>query len=908
MATLPKSRQTQTIFAQSLSATTTLDVGASLGKANVITGRHRDNNISAVMDSIKSKMVKDPNVEIKNNHETKEREYDIDNSTFENTIEDTALSIAEARNQVDALPNLGLTIDVIISSVLSPNDMMSTELIYDNESDIFGDLTPTLIGVVEDYFDNEYEIKKKLDPWLRQSLMMEGATALAVVPESSIDQAINDNMQITQESLSVEFNDDGTPKPMGNLKTPRYLKPKDVQGGTQHLNSFAFESFSADADVSYEARIGANNDKARKWDMRVTVTDNPNVLKVPHINKKIREHRLANVYSSSNFGIESFKRNLFKEGTVYKDRTVNMKPTLTLRSLDDLDKKTVGHPVVFQFPTESVIPIYSPSDPSEHVCYFVAVDEGGNPIRMDQNADQYRSMTKNFNNAVNGSAASSLISSAGAMGMTDVDADITGFDAMAHVYSQVVEHDLRERLDSGGFHGRDLKLGKANELYKLMFVRALAQMNTQLVFIPKELMTYIAFDYKSNGVGRSILDKTKILGSLRMVEVMTSAIANTKSSIDHRVINIEVDPDDPDPMKRVTQYLHEFQRATKAAFPMGINSFADITDYLQKAGVQVKVTGHEGMPNMGMEVNNQRMDYNKPDDEYREKLDKDHIMAMGAPPESIRSAADIEFATNIISGNAYFSKISMWRQEIYSTHLSDHIRKFTRNSQPLMDKLIKLINTNRDKLNKIDGNYSDDAIAIVFANNISVSLPKPDMAQNTQQLDAFEKYTAILDVALPAFVSQELFSDINLGEKVGPAIDHIVSVLKSHFMRKWLTDNNVLPELFDLINETQSGNDKFGFLLDHTKRVDELAPAVREYLIKSLKRSAYSDGVIEQAEQLTGSEQNDYDGGSTGDSYGDSSSDNDFGSDGDLNDSDDDESLGESEGDEGGGDDFDFNL
>jgi hypothetical protein len=361
-------------------------------------------------------------------------------------------------------------------------------------------------------------------------------------------------------------------------------------------------------------------------------------------------------------------------------------------------------------------------------------------------------------------------------------------------------------------------------------------------------------------------------------------------------------------MKRVTQYLHEFQRATKAAFPMGINSFADITDYLQKAGVQVKVTGHEGMPNMGMEVNNQRMDYNKPDDEYREKLDKDHIMAMGAPPESIRSAADIEFATNIISGNAYFSKISMWRQEIYSTHLSDHIRKFTRNSQPLMDKLISLINTNRDKLNKIDENYSDDAIAIVFANNISVSLPKPDMAQNTQQLDAFEKYTAILDVALPAFVSQELFSDINLGEKVGPAIDHIVSVLKSHFMRKWLTDNNVLPELFDLINETQSGNDKFGFLLDHTKRVDELAPAVREYLIKSLKRSAYSDGVIEQAEQLTGSEQNDYDGGSTGDSYGDSSSDNDFGSDGDLNDSDDDESLGESEGDEGGGDDFDFNL
>ena len=907
MATLPKSRQTQTIFTNSLSATTTLDVGTTLGKANVITGRHRDANITAVMDSIKNKMVKDPNVEIKKNLATNEREYDVDTTVFENTIQDTALSIAEARNQVDALPNLGLTIDVIISSVLSPNDMMSTELIYECESDMFGDLTPTLVETVESYFDGDYKIKKKLEPWLRQSLMMEGATALAVVPESSIDQAINSNMKITQESLASDFEKDGTPKSMGNLRTPKYLKANKLKTD-KSINNFAFESFSADADVSYESQVGVSTGDGKKWSMRVSVTDNPNVLKVPNINKKIREDRLAQVYLGRNFGVESFNKDIFKTSETYKDRTVNVKPTLTLKTLDDLDKKTIGHPVVFEFPTESVIPIYSPADPSEHVCYFVAIDEGGNPIRIDQNSDQYRSMESNFNNAVNGSAASSLVSSASAMGMHDVSDNITGVDEMARVYSQVVEHDLRERLDSGGFHGRDLKLGKANELYKLMFVRALAQMNTQLVFIPKELMTYIAFDYKTNGVGRSLLDKTKILGSLRMVEVMTSAIANTKSSIDHRTINIEIDPDDPDPMKRVTQYLHEFQRATKAAFPMGINSFADITDYLQKAGVQVKVTGHDGMPNMGMEVNNQRMDYNRPDDQYREKLDKDHIMAMGAPPESIRSAEDIEFAANVISGNAYFSKISMWRQEIYSMHLSDHLRKFTRNSQPLMDQLTKTISKNRDKLSAKHEKYSDDAIAIVFANNILVSLPKPDMAQNAQQLEAFEKYVQILDIALPAFVSAELFSDINLGEKMGPAMDHIVEVLKAHFMRKWLTDNNVLPELFDLINETVGEDDKFEFLLDHTKRLDEIAPAVRKYLVQSIKRATYSDGVVEKAEELTGGEQNDFNGGSSGGDYSDTSGGDDFASGDGFGDGDFGESNGDDEGNEGGDDDLGFNL
>ena len=177
------------------------------------------------------------------------------------------------------------------------------------------------------------------------------------------------------------------------------------------------------------------------------------------------------------------------------------------------------------------------------------------------------------------------------------------------------------------------------------------------------------------------------------------------------------------------------------------------------------------------------------------------------------------------------------------------------------------------------------------------------MAQNAQQLEAFQKYTEILDVALPAFVSEELFSDINLGEKIGPAMQHVTSVLKSHFMRKWLTDNNVLPELFELINQTGGDETKFEFLIDHTKRLDEIAPVVRDYLIKSIKRGTHADGVIEAAENITGGEQNDFNGGSDGSDYSSGSDDSDYG---DSGDSDDAESGDQSEGDEDINDDFDF--
>ena len=903
MATLPQSRQTQTVFSQSLSPGTALTVEATLNKSNVMSARHRDPAINKLMDSVRKKMVRDPNAESKRDYNSDTYEVDVDRTLMDDTIHDTALSISEAKNQLDALPNLGLTKDVIISSVLSPNDMMSTELNYSNDSDLFGDLEAQMTETIKDYFDDNYDLPTKLGPWLETSLFIEGATVLAVVPESSIDHAINTNLKITQESIKSEFDTDGNPISIGNLRTPRYLKT--VKGTTVASNRLSLESFSVDADTSYISRVGGTT---TKWNINVSVTDNPNVLKMPMINNKIRSDRLSQIYDNHGFGIESFKQTLFKpdtSGVMYQDRIINSKPVITLKTLDDLEDKTVGHPVVFQFPTEAVIPVYSPSDPSVHVCYFLAVDENGNPIRMDQNHDQFRSMEQNFKDGVNANAATSLISTASAMGMQDTPTgDNATANEMAKLYSRVVEQDLVQRMDSGGFHGRDLKVGKASELYKLMFVRALAQMNTQLVFIPKELITYIAFDYKPNGVGRSLLDKTKILGSLRMVEVMTSAIANTKSSIDHKIVNIELDPEDPDPMKRVTQYLHEFQRATKAAFPMGVNSFADITDYIQRAGIQVKVTGHEGMPNMGMEVNNQRMDYNKPDDEYREKLDKDHIMAMGAPPESIRSAEDIQFATNIISGNVYFAKISMWRQKVLSTHVSDHLCKYTRNSQPLMSELTKLINLNRDKLTKIDKKYTDEAIAIVFANNISVSLPKPDMAQNMMQLEAFEKYSQTLEMALPSFVSEDLFADVNLGEKLGPAMAHIISVLKAHFMRKWLIDNNVLPELFDLVSTTTDASERFDFLKDHDDRLDDLAPAVRDYLVKAIKRSSFSDGVIEKAEEITGSEQNDFSGGDGGDGFGGGT--DDYNS--DTGDDFDDSGEGESDYSQGGDDDFDFDV
>lgn len=900
MASIPN--KPLTIFKQSLSPGNNIEIRVDESDSStVIESRHKDEKLASLLEAVKNKLIKDPSIHLERHHKTNEPLYSVDSTVLQNTVDDTIASIRDAKNLLDALPDLQLLKDIIISSVLSPNDMISTELLYNVESDLFGDVANELIEYIKDYFNNDYKIETYLTEWLERALFVEGACPIGVIPEATIDHVINSNLKITKEHYSDLYHDGrfDKPKAYGILGKPNYT----YTTGRKPSN-YSLESFSVSANINdYNPSIEG---------LGITIVDNPNILKTPKLIDRLRSNKIAEVYQTNGFGLETYNKPIYttKYGEIYPTRETSMNPVINIKHLEDIEKKNVGHPAVFYFPTEAVIPVYAPSSPSEHVCYFIALDEFGNPIRANWNEDQITQMQNDFKSSQGGKVSSQVISTARRMGLRDYEKyNKEDMLAMATLYSQVVENDLIQRMEAGGFNAKDLKFGQATELYKLMFSRALKEMNTQILFLPKDFISYIAFDYKPNGVGRSLLDKTKVIGSLRMVNVITDAIANAKSSIDHRTLEIKLDPDDPDPIRRVEQYLHEFQRATKAQFPMGINSYADITDYLQKAGVQVKITGHEGMPDMGMEFSTQRYDYGKPDDTYAENLSKKHTMGLGAPPESINSIEDIEFATQIISKNAFFAKICIWRQKVFSEGITDHVVKYTLNSQPLMDALTEIIKNNRDKLPKIDKKYSDEAAAVVFAKNISVYLPEPDLAQIKMQKEAFDEYMGLLEEALPHFVSTELISTELMGDKVSGIMDGVVSILKSHFARKWMIDNNVLPELFDLVNTTGDADENFSFLNQHERLLDALSPHLRDFIIRSMKRAGFNDGTIEKAGELLGEEaaeggETDY---STDDSLGeeDTGGEDEFSMDDDMG-MDEEKDTDTEEGEEESEDDFSF--
>ena len=199
-----------------------------------------------------------------------------------------------------------------------------------------------------------------------------------------------------------------------------------------------------------------------------------------------------------------------------------------------------------------------------------------------------------------------------------------------------------------------------------MFARALAKKHTQLIFVPKTLLTYFAFDYDDYGMGISLLEKSKMIASLRSVLMYANVMAAVKNSITQREVEIQLDPTDPNPDKTIEEYLHAVAKATRSESPFGEFDPLNIVTNLTNSGVSVSVSGHPGFPETKAVVNHTNTSMGKVDTELDEMLKKWHIMSMWLTPETVDAATGPDFATSVHANNILLAKRNQVAQDIYT--------------------------------------------------------------------------------------------------------------------------------------------------------------------------------------------------------------------------------------------------
>ena len=345
--------------------------------------------------------------------------------------------ISDNENIFEIFPDIERAKLILISSIMAPKDMQSHQVNYKIN---LPTVSPELLAKVGDIFSDEletyYAFSDGTEERLTEAMFVSGAYVTCVLPESSVDDIINGRMRPTTESVATSMGEiidrNGVPKSLG------ILGPADVK--QKAGKTTALESFKQNIQA-YDGRINLAVGNT-KTDTLVSVHDNFQFLKLPQFNKRLTEQSMEAIISNS-FGRRS-KRKASNESlydAMFKPANSQGASLYLNVDADNTSRKSVGRPLHIRVPTEAVIPIHFPGDPSNHIGYFAMVDVDGYFISRNSRNDPMFNNNANVmdytNGNTNGGLSNSLLTKARSNLQRSDNADI-GLDDQARIFGSII--------------------------------------------------------------------------------------------------------------------------------------------------------------------------------------------------------------------------------------------------------------------------------------------------------------------------------------------------------------------------------------------------------------------------------------------------------------------------------------
>lgn len=616
-------------------------------------------------------------------------------STLHSISKRVSDSSRDADNMRAVMPDIELAEEILISTIISPNDFREVNITYAAEDlpDIPPQLVSKFIEIVSDFFDNELPLKALLPEAIRQALLRKGAYPLLVIPESSLDDIINgrriSNEQYISDlkkvSLEMFSDDKQTMRPLGLLGDNNSASGASV-------GRWSFENFGSQAAAGKFSTI----------DNHTHVTDNYQMLKMPILAEKHREQHIraklfgsrASMEALSNArmtGLDGKSAGDINElmSNLYRRSTNTYSEVVRINTVDKSTRMPIGHPLSMYFPPEALIVVHTPGNPKDHIGYYGMVDMEGYPISINTSSSYYNDMVNS--SSFNRDQVSSVLGKT-AMGAKGVDCNnqMTLAELRA-AHINYTELDLLERLQNG-IYGKHVEITRPETVYSIMLARSLASMQTTMLWIPAELMTYIAFDYDEMGIGQSVLSKNRVIGMVRAALLFSNSLGAMKNSTNHREVTFHVDPDDEAPEETLEAMMTDYAKVNSASTPFTSAHPLDINDQLLRSNTSFKVEGNnELLPDVNVSVNDQAGSRVIADSEHSDRVDSMFFMGMGVTKSIMDATADVEFAVAAVNENILLSKRSKLRQEVLLTHVNKYVRTYIANDGKLLSDMILAI-------------------------------------------------------------------------------------------------------------------------------------------------------------------------------------------------------------------------
>lgn len=862
--------------------------------------------------AIESKLITAP-FQLRNNQQKGPNGDPFPNSQVAGTIiNDTTQNIIDGRNLTRLLPDIKVARMLLVSAIQSPNDLMSCTLTYSNDAEDFGNMKAGLIDIYKDAMEGNHKIEEVLPVWLDEILFDKGSKVWAVLPESGIEEIINSDINDRQARLRIEafsnsVGENGTLPPIGLLGSPKdgiKNKPMDLKGVARRARDLVMAHESSTGVVNLtkptleqERVLGSNNRKVSfdGVDVKYVLQDNTDILKIRKLNERLaieeaqirlREHFGANVFGAD--GWDDLDDDIYGDATVgtesYGDVSANPVTAQTkgvqdvlnfsdnkahgilrnreyqwtpVKTVNNTYRRNIGEPTIMDIPSECVIPVYFQGRPSDHIGYFFAIDQTGGFITVTDDTDYYREMqaSRDTNNT-SGQMIDQVNQATHGTNQSRRTANVREDQQL--LSAAVLNHNFLESLEHGAYKGIKLALGNTEGVSRLMLQRALAGDHTHFLYVPKDLVTYIAFDYNDYGVGVSLLAQNKMQGAIRAMMQFTNTQTAINNAVIHTRIDVSFDEYEADPERTIEQIYHEAIRRRISAYPLGVSSPLDQLEYLAIAGTSINVENHPSYPGTKVDFDYHQNQIAPIDTEYTDQLKRDFLQGLGINPESIDMSMGVELAQSIVTSNLLLAKRAMIYQNKFCSGLTDHFKKFALQSPSLRKELVKHILANKAefkgrkfyKVLETGGKGAEEIankLALKFISHMYVELPRPDLNTMEMQLAGLEAKDAFYEQVVEYVISPDIIADWEVGPTVTNALDHFRAMFKNYLMRQYIQEENIAPELFTLLGYDE-GSSKIANLMETNKEAkDRLGRFFAGYIKESSKQAEKIETIAQDA-------------------------------------------------------------
>lgn len=815
------------------------------------------------------------------------------------------------------LPDLELCVQIYVSCILDPNGTTGGKLtLLPPKVNMLQSVRSSITETISDYIDRHYKLNDKLSTIIREALFTKGAYVEAIIPEASVDRLINRSGQYLGNNSVVNTEDyyqhikilgDADPykinveefmvkyAPISNKSTgdKRYkeemdrfisqIRPrirKDLN--KRDVVTFNIEDIEDNIDITDDySCLFYSKRKLDEISNNYRISNESRVDKVSKDIKSDRRNRVSYEY------LDTLFRNNLGAPTSLVEFALNEDETM---------RNSVDRPLVLKLPVESVIPVYVTNNPEKHVGYFVLLDENGNPINLEKNNPALDVCNTTYTNTKD--PKTNLINQA-RHGLYGAIKNVPELNNMDELYGDILDHMIKSKIRNSDLADLvDLK--DSAEIYRVMLARALASKFTRLLYLPADMVMYYAFDYRNNGTGKSLLEDSLVLASMAGMLLY----ANVKSSIQNAVpitdIKLTVDEDDPNPLGTAEKFLSETIRANNVNFPLGMTDPMYLHDWMIRAGYRLTVESPY-LPSLDVDrnvntgVNGDVIDASK---EVYDSIVGMIVKSIGMTPELIESAMKEDFAASVVAKNKLLAKRIITLQRKFTAMTTSHVRKIITNDALLRDIIRDCVKDNKQEikkgikaylkisddslkdieLNKVSSKDLEEYLLDVFAEGIIATLPSPDGSDEDEKTKIFSSVMDRVNTIVEVLYSDKMFKDATTGIADFDA-EKIKDMVTAGYARKWIIDNDLMPELVNWYKKQDDNTLKDPFFDDVRDFVGDVTKEYIKYIEKykaDLKKSGQKlvrtkeeleelAGGVSESSSDTSSDTSDTEGGDTGD-------------------------------------------